>query len=428
MNKSPITLAICGAGKRGEAYAAYAAEHPQLAKVVAVAEPRKFQREQMAQAHAIPPENVFGSWDDLARQPRLADAILICTQDQLHLQPVLAFAPKGYAILLEKPMSTNLDECERIVACVKQHGNIFAVCHVLLYTEFTKRLKAFLDSGAIGTIASIQHLEPVAWWHQAHSFVRGNWRNEKESAFMLLAKSCHDLDWIRYIMGRPCRNVASFGSLRHFRASERPAGAADRCLDCSVEQQCPYSAKRFYLDQFGRDWIIDYCISVITDDHTRAGVTKALREGPYGRCVYACDNDVVDNQVVALEFADDATANFTMTAFTPTLHRQTRIFGTRGYLETDSVKIKVFDFVSEKETVIDSGLTEGSATAASGHGGGDYGLMKAFVEAVATGNQGKVWSGPDETLASHRIVFAAEQARREKRVVALDELQSQCAV
>jgi predicted dehydrogenase len=425
--KGPVTLAIAGAGKRGEAYAAYAAEHPELAKVVAVAEPRQFQREQMARAHKIPAENVFNSWDELAKPPRVADAVLICTQDQMHLEPVLEFAPKGYAILVEKPMSTSLDECEQIVGCVKQHKNLFAVCHVLLYTEFTQRLKALLDSRAIGDIVSVQHLEPVAWWHQAHSFVRGNWRNEKESTFMLLAKSCHDLDWIRHIMGRPCRNVASFGSLRHFRASERPASAADRCLDCSVEKDCPYSAKRFYLDQFGRDWIIDYCVSVITDDHTREGVTKALREGPYGRCVYSCDNDVVDNQIVALDFVDGTTANFTMTAFTPTFHRQTRIFGTRGYIETDSVKIKVFDFVSEKETVIDTGLAEGSATAASGHGGGDYGLMKAFVEAMATGDQSKVWSGPDETLASHRIVFAAEQARREKRVVALAKLPARSA-
>ncbi len=420
--KQPVTLAIVGAGKRGEAYAAYAVEHPNLAQVVAVAEPRQFQRERMAQAHGLPAQNIFNSWEDLAHAPRLADAVLICTMDSMHPAPVLALAPKGYAILLEKPMSTNLAECERIVACVREHSNLFAVCHVLLYTAFTKRLKSILDSGAIGDLVSVQHLEPVAWWHQAHSFVRGNWRNEAESSFMLLSKSCHDMDWLRHIMGRPCRSVASFGSLRHFRSSERPPGAADRCLDCTVEAQCPYSAKRFYLDQFGRDWIIDYCVSVITDDHTRDGVTQALREGPYGRCVYACDNDVVDNQVVALDFADGATASYTMTAFTPTLHRQTRLFGTRGYIETDTVKIKVFDFLTEHETVVDTGIAEGSATAATGHGGGDYGLMKAFVEAVATGDPRQVWSGPEATLASHRMVFAAERARRENRVVPLAEL------
>jgi len=420
--KKPVTLAILGAGKRGEAYADYAKKHPDLAKVVAVAEPREFQRNRLASQHGVKAPNVFKSWEDLAGKPQLADAVLICTQDRMHIEPALSFAPKGYAMLLEKPMSPSLEECERIVACVKKHGNLFAVCHVLLYTEFTQKLKEVLEKGLIGEVVSMQHMEAVGWWHQAHSFVRGNWRNEHESSFMLLAKSCHDMDWMRHVMGKHCLRVASFGNLRHFKASERPDGAADRCLDCSIEKTCPYSAKRFYLDQFGRDWIIDYCVDVITSDHTPEGVTKALRQGPYGRCVYSCDNDVVDNQVVNLEFEGPSTANFLMTAFTPTLHRQTRLFGTRGYIEADSVKINVFDFLTEKSTTYDTSVDPNSATAASGHGGGDYHLMKAFVEAVSTGDQRKVWSGPDASLESHRIVFAAEMARRQNRVVEMDEL------
>jgi predicted dehydrogenase len=417
--KKPVTLAIVGAGMRGNAYSQYALERPDEAKVVAVAEPRAFQREQLAAKHGVPAANVFHSWEDMAAAPQLADAMIIGTQDRMHLAPMLALAPKGYATLMEKPMSTCLEDCERIVACAKQYGNIFAVCHVLLYTDFTIRLKALLDSGVVGEIVTVQHLEPVGWWHQAHSFVRGNWANEAESAFMLLAKCCHDIDWLRHIMGRPCRRVASFGSLHHFRAANRPAGAADRCLDCQVEPTCPYSAKRFYLEQLGRDWINDYCVEVITDDHTAAGVTKALREGPYGRCVYACDNDVVDNQVVIMDFADGATASMTMTAFAPATHRKTRLFGTRGYLDTDGVKIEHFDFVSEKSTVIDTSVAADSATAATGHGGGDFGIMQAFIAAVASGDQSRVWSGPDATLASHRIVFAAERARREGRAIDL---------
>jgi predicted dehydrogenase len=420
--KRPVTLAIIGAGMRGEAYAQYALERPDLAKVVAVAEPREFQRQRMAQAHAIAAENVFCSWEEVAAKPCLADAAIIATQDQLHLAPMLALAPKGYAILMEKPMATSLAECERIVACATAYGNIFAVCHVLLYTDFTVRLKKLLDSGLIGDVVSIQHLEPVGWWHQAHSFVRGNWSKESDSTFMLLAKCCHDIDWLRHIMGGACRSVASFGSLRHFRASERPAGAADRCLDCSVETTCPYSAKRFYLDQFDRDWINRYCVAVITDDHTPAGVKKALREGPYGRCVYACDNDVVDNQVVILNFADGATASLTMTAFAPQADRKTRLFGTRGYIETDSVQIHHFDFVTEKLATIDTRVIDDPAKAVVNHGGGDHGIMKAFVEAVSWGDQQKVCSGPAETLASHRMVFAAERARCENRVVEIREL------
>ena len=315
-----------------------------------MAEPRPLLRERLAAEHSIPPERCFESYEDLAREPRLADAVAICTQDRIHLPPVEMLAPKGYAILLEKPMSPDPVECEKIIACVRQHGNLFAVCHVLLYTELTQKLREILRSGTIGEIVSVQHLEPVAWWHQAHSFVRGNWRNEAESSCMLLAKSCHDIDWLRHIINRHCNRVASFGSLRHFKASEKPAGASDRCWTCpdAVESQCPYSAKRIYHTHFRRDGVADYLNDVITDGvGTLEAVETALREGPYGRCVYACDNDVVDHQTVMLEYEGPVTATFTMTAFTPAIHRATRIFGTRGFIETDFVKIKVFDFLTE---------------------------------------------------------------------------------
>jgi hypothetical protein len=215
--------------------------------------------------------------------------------------------------------------------------------------------------------------------------------------------------------------VASFGSLRHFKASEQPAGAADRCWDCpdAVESRCPYSAKRMYFSHFGRDSTADYINDVITHGvGTREAVETALREGPYGRCVYACDNDVVDHQTV-LEFEGPVTAVFTMTAFTPAIHRQTRIFGTRGFIETDFVKIRVFDFLTESETLHDTSIRIDGATAAGGHGGGDYHIMKAFVRAVATGDTTGIHSGPDATLESHRIVFAAERARHEGRIVEL---------
>jgi predicted dehydrogenase len=421
MNK-PVTLAIIGAGKRGEAYADYALKHPDLARVVAVAEPRKVLRERMAKQYNIPKDRCFKGWKEFAAQPRMADAALICTQDRMHRLPVEAIAPRGYAILLEKPMSPRLKDCEAIIACVKKHGNLFAVCHVLLYTEITMKLRELIRGGAIGDVVSIQHLEPVAWWHQAHSFVRGNWGIERESSPMLLAKSCHDMDWIRHIVGSRCTRVSSFGSLRHFKPSERPVGAADRCMHCpsAIESTCPYSAKRIYLTNFGRDWITDYLNDVITGGHgTRDNVEKALRDGNYGRCVYACGNDVVDNQTVMLEYEGPVTVNFTMTAFTPTFHRQTRIFGTHGYIESDFVRIKVFNFVTEQETVHDTSLKDGAegATAAGGHGGGDYHIMQAFVNAVATGDASSLHSGPDATLESHRIVFAAEKSRRTGKTI-----------
>ncbi|MCX6875905.1 MAG: Gfo/Idh/MocA family oxidoreductase [Verrucomicrobia bacterium] len=424
MTPPPVTLAIIGAGKRGEAYADYAKKHPDQLRVAAVAEPRKVLRERLANDHKLPPERCYDGYEAFAREPKLCDAVAICTQDRMHLAPVEALAPKGYAILLEKPLSHDPEECARIVACVRQHGNLFACCHVLLYTELTRKLRELLRGGVIGDIVSMQHLEPVAWWHQAHSFVRGNWRNSAESSFMLLSKSCHDIDWMRHIIDRPCRQVVSFGSLRHFKASEKPPGAADRCLEClpAIERQCPYSATKLYLDSFGRDWIIDYLNDVITAGNpTRESVRAVLASGPYGRCVYACDNDVVDHQTVMLECEGPVTATFTMTAFTPTMHRATRIFGTRGFIETDFVRIKVFDFLTERETVHDTAIEPDSSTAAVCHGGGDYHIMHAFVHAVATGDLSLIHSGPDETLASHRIVFAAEQSRREGRLIQLPQ-------
>ncbi|MFE9630873.1 Gfo/Idh/MocA family protein [Streptomyces sp. NPDC006463] len=407
---SGITLAVVGAGERGTGHARWALAHPERATVVAVAEPRKARRERFAADHALEAGTAVDDWRVLAARGRVADAVLICTLDRAHLDPVLAFAALGYHIMLEKPMALTEDECRRIVAAVEAAGVILSVGHVLRYTPYTRALKHVVDSGRIGDVVSVQHLEPVGFWHQAHSFVRGNWRREDEATSMLMAKSCHDLDWLQYVLGRPPVRVSSFGRLSHFRPANRPVGAADRCLDCAVEDTCPYSAKRDYGDRLaqGRH---GWPLSVLIDDFTPRALETALREGPYGRCVYACDNDVVDHQVVAMEFASGATATFTMTAFTEQADRQTRIFGTRGELRGDGKQLRVYDFLTRTEEVIGLGA-QGPMDVAGGHGGGDAGLMDAFVGAVATGNPGLVKSGPRASLTSHLTVLAAERARR----------------
>jgi predicted dehydrogenase len=414
----PVSFIVIGAGNRGSGYATFAEQHPDRAEVVGVAEPREPARLRLATSHDIPPENIYHDWRQAAAREKFAEAVVITTQDAMHLEPVLAFAAKGYHILLEKPMAPTAAECRQIVATVKGHGVILAVGHVMRYTPYTRTLKKMLDAGVIGEIVSLQHLEPVGYWHQAHSFVRGNWRNEAESSFMLLAKSCHDLDWIRYIMGRPCRSVTSFGALSHFRQDQKPAeaGQAVRCLDCAYEARCPYSAKRFYLGRLA-EGRTGWPLNVITFDISPAGVLEALAQGPYGRCVYECDNDVVDHQVVNMMFAGDKTASFTMTAFTQPDQRQTRIFGTHGEIYSDGVKIRINDFLSNETRLVDTAASEGSIS--GGHGGGDYGLMAAFIQAVASDDPSYLLSGPDETLESHLMVFAAEQARREHRVVDL---------
>jgi predicted dehydrogenase len=416
---APVTLAVVGAGNRGSAHGDWALANPGRARVVAVSEPREARRARFAARHRLPDGAVSADWRDLAARGPVADAALVCTQDAMHAEPAIALAEAGYHVLLEKPMATSEAGCRRIVEAVERAGAILSVGHVLRYTAYTDLVKRVVGAGRLGEVVSAQHLEPVGFLHQAHSYVRGPWRREAAASFMLLAKSCHDLDWLQYVVGRPIRRVASFGGLAHFRPEHRPAGAADRCLDCGVEPACPYSAVRFYtrcLAERGGGWPLD----AVVDDYTEADLLAALRHGPYGRCVYGTDNDVVDHQVVAMEFDGGATGTFTMTGFNAGGHRRTRLFGSHGELEGDGETVRVVDFLTGQTEVLEAS-PPGDATAGGGHGGGDWGLMDAFVQAVATGDRSLVRSGPRESLAAHLAVFAAERARHEGVVTVVPE-------
>lgn len=415
-----VTMAVVGAGGRGTSYSAWVAEHPERAKVVAVADPDPVRRQRLAQRHAIADGAQYTSWNELAEQRPAVDAVLICTQDNLHTEPALRFIADGYHVLLEKPMAPTEAECTAIAEAAQRAGVVFAVGHVLRYTPYTQKLKRLLDAGAVGEVMSVSHLEPVGWWHMAHSFVRGNWRNEAQSSSMLLAKSCHDLDWLQYILGRSIVREVSFGRLSYFNRAHQPADAADRCLECPLQNSCAYSATRIYLEPVLSDPAAAnaWPVSVLTSDASLQGVELALRKGPYGRCVWACDNDVVDHQVVAMEFDGGATGTFTMTGFTEMADRKTRIFGTHGELVGDGDRIEVFDFRTRERSVVHA-HGGGDATARGGHGGGDAGLMDAFVAAVSTGDRSRVLSDAAASLASHRAVFAAERSRREGVTVQL---------
>lgn len=403
----PVTVALVGAGNRGQTYLSWVRDHPGRARLVAVADPDPYRRDLVAAGD--PAVVHHDDWRELAARGRVADMVVIATQDRGHAEPAEAFAALGYAVLLEKPIAPTEAECRRIVAAVERAGVPFGVCHVLRYTPYTDLVKEVVDSGVLGRLVDVQHLEPVGWWHMAHSYVRGPWRREDESAPMLLAKSCHDLDWIRYVTGLRIEEVSSFGSLTELRPENRPEGAADRCLDCGLEPTCPYSAPRLYLGTLRADGPV-WPVTVVTSRTDEDGVLDALRTGPYGRCVWDCDNDVVDHQVVSMRLEGGAAATFTMTAFSEQTHRQTRVFGTHGCLEGDGERVRVVDFRTNTVRVLEVGAA--GSNAADGHGGGDAGLMDAFTAAVATGDRSWVRSGPAESLESHLAVFAAEQARR----------------
>jgi len=415
VEKRRITIVIVGAGNRGQVYARYAKEHPEFCQVVAVAEPRDFTRNMMAQTYQIPPENVFKDWKEVANLgKKLSDAVVITTQDRMHAEPAITFANMGYHILLEKPMSVTEKECIAITEAIQKNGVVFAVGHVLRYTPYSRKIKELLTSGAIGQIVSMQHLEPVGFWHFAHSYVRGNWRREDESSFTLMAKSCHDIDWISYMMPTKCVKVSSFGSLNHFKKENKPKGAGSRCLDCAVESDCPYSAKKIYLDKINQGFT-GWPVFVLAEQPTVETITEALKTGPYGRCVYECDNDVVDNQVVSMQFEGGLTATFSMIAFTEEICvRKTKIFGTLGELTGDGGhSVSIFDFRTKKTTVIHP---EDKKSSLGGHGNADYYLMRSFVDATSSDDPAKILSDATETLRSHLVVFAAEKSRLESAV------------
>ncbi|MFA6187609.1 MAG: Gfo/Idh/MocA family oxidoreductase [Phycisphaerae bacterium] len=421
-NKKRLKVAVIGAGARGMySYGEFFRQHPEKAEVVAIAEPRDYFRNEMVRRHNIRSENVFTDWKQLLDAPKMADIIIIASTDRQHTAPAICAAEKGYHILLEKPIAPTASECIKIINTVQKKGVIFAVCHVLRYAPFFKAIKNIIDSGKIGDLCSIQHMEGVGWWHFPHSFVRGNFGNEKTSSFILLAKCCHDIDLLRWWVDKPCVKVSSFGHLKHFKKENRPADSADRCIDCVLaDNKCPYSAKKFYFERLrqGRyQWPLDMVITEMTEE----ALCKSLKNGPYGRCAYLCDNDVMDTQIVNMDFENNVLVGMIVSAFTP-IGRRVRVMGTKGYLEGDEETIRTLDFLSGQWSEIQANTLAVDIT--GGHGGGDIGLMNTFLDAVRNNNPSLITTGPEDSLESHLIVLAAEKARLENRVVPLTEIYS----
>ncbi|MFC5649627.1 Gfo/Idh/MocA family protein [Paenibacillus solisilvae] len=398
---SQLTAVLIGAGSRGAGgYAPYALDYPHELKFVAVAETDPVRRDKMAQAHGIPPESCYESWEGLLAQPQLAHIAVICTQDRMHYEPTMLALSKKYHVLLEKPMSPDPLECLDMEQAARDNDRLLTICHVLRYTPFWSAVKQAITEGRIGEVASIQLNENVGYWHIAHSFVRGNWNNSDSSSPMILAKSCHDMDVLSWLMDKPCTHVSSFGSLMHFNADHAPEGSADRCLDCSVEATCPYSAPRFYLSNQFKGWARHF-----SQDLAKENIVQGMRETDYGRCVYRSDNNVVDHQVVNMEFEGGATAMFSMCGFTFEQERRIQIMGTRGELRAEEDKITLYDFLTHQKTEIT--IPPQSA----GHGGGDAGIVRSFLNEVrhCSGQEGLTSAAA--SVRSHLMAFAAEESR-----------------
>ncbi|ORX97644.1 NAD(P)-binding protein [Basidiobolus meristosporus CBS 931.73] len=415
----PITLTLLGAGNRGNIYASYALKYPQWLKVVAVAEPVAVRRESFAKLHNIPPENAVADWRELLKRPKVSDVVAICLLDHLHREAGVEFANLKYHVLLEKPMATSMPDCVAITEAAIRNQIYFTCGFVLRFSSLNQAAKRIIESGEIGKVLSIQHYGPIGFWHFAHSYVRGKWNKEASSSFTLLTKFSHDVDLITWLVGFPCKKISSFGSLSQFNKQSKPKEAKDakNCLSCPYADKCPYDAKRMYLDPVVEQGHRGWPANAITDVPDIENVIQALEVGPYGRCVYECDNDVVDQQVVNMEFSNGATATLTMIA-TGERERRTRIFGTLGQIEIDGEGDKIWlnNFLTREQRIIqpqNNGIDEMKH---AGHGGGNHGLVKGFLKAIRN------YPSPDipdaqSSFDSHVYVFAAEHARRTNTAV-----------
>ena len=408
-----IDLVMVGAGGRGYgAYGAYARAHPDEVRFVAVAEPDPVRRARFAEAHHIPIDRQFETWQDLAAHPALAPAAVDATMDPAHYASALSLLDAGYDLLLEKPMAVTPDQCVALVRTAERRGRLLQICHVLRYAPFFRTIHDLVVGGRLGEIVALEWNENLVYWHFAHSFIRGNWSNSTRSGPMILTKCCHDLDLLVWMLGgRPLR-VASFGSLRHFRPNNVAANIPDRCTDgCPIEAECPYFAPRVYIEHDPGRWARD----PLSLDHSPSALRRALESGPYGRCVYRSDNDVVDHQVVALEFADGLAATLTMQGASPVEGRTLRIDGLRATLLGNEARneLELHDHRTGRSEVLRPG-------AEGGHGGGDQGIMRAFLGALR-GDDRDLLTTAAESLDSHLLAFAAEEARLTRRVVETSE-------
>lgn len=407
-----VKVAVLGAGRRGmEAYTPYLLDNPHLGEVVAVAEPNKSKQEKFKEMYNISDENIFDNYIDLLDREKLADAVIISTNDDMHYEPCKLALEKGYHVLLEKPMSNSLDEIIKLDSLAKKYNNqTFMVCHVLRYTPFFTKLKEIIDSKELGELVTIQHNENIGYWHFAHSFTRGNWRNSNDTSPLILAKSCHDMDILLWLANSKCKKIASFGNLVHMKSSNFKEGMGERCYDCSVEHQCPYSAKRLYIDE---DRSIKKSVHI---NPTVENLEQALKKGPYGRCVYKCDNNVVDNMVSIIEFENKVTATFNLSAFTKECDRTIKLMFTHGEvggsMENSEIRVKKFGSSDEKIIKLAKGL--------KGHGGGDMEIIKDFINLVGD-NSGEAKTSASKSTESHIMAFAAEYSRISGNVINIDE-------
>lgn len=412
-----MEIAIIGLGERGRMYAEYVLEMG--AKIAAIVEPDQVKREKAQRELGISDERFYTNVDMFFAKGKIADALIISTRDNLHYEMAMKALDLHYPLLLEKPISNRPAECIEIRDKAEKLGVPVTVCHVLRYAPFFSKIKKILESGELGKVVTIQHTENIGNFHMAHSYVRGNWRRSDEAAPIILTKSCHDLDLLIWLTGSVPVSVASFGNLTYFKKDNAPKGSADRCMECGVSSNCRFDARKAYLPAIGQ-----WPATVLTQDQTEEGLLKAINEGPYGRCVYKCDNDVCDHQVMIVNFENGVTATFNLTAFSNRFSRTLKIMCEDGEIK-GNLDMNVIEIVRYASNMVETYNTESYYIGgpANGHGGGDKVMVKEFLNSINSGCE--MNSSISVSVASHVLAFAAEKARVTKTVVEIADFEKE---
>lgn len=418
MVKKVLTVAVIGCGSRGFCYGNPMSKRVDKYKIVSVCDISSEKLTRAKNTFNLDDTALFLDEKEFFKQRR-ADVLVLSTQDRDHVRQCVRALELGYDVLLEKPISPLKEELEELLLAQKKYGGKVVVCHVLRYAPGFVKVKELLDSGVIGELVRIEALEQVAYWHQAHSFVRGNWRNDNETSPMIMQKCCHDLDLLQYYVGAKCKSVYSVGSLKFFKKENQPNGASDRCADCKYINDCAYSAENLYVKRWKKmgspkfSW--PYNVVDSTNPNTEESLRLAYTQNAYGRCVFACDNNVVDNQAVMMTFENGVEASLIMTAFTAGPGRRMTLHGTHGTIELyddkDLLKVSVYgkDATEYKLSELIQGDDEFS------HGGGDVRLVDDFYEVVVNGQKsGTSLAG---SVESHLMALASEESRKTGKVV-----------
>ncbi len=416
-----LKVIVIGAGGRGLGYTDMMAEMPDNYEVVGVAEPIQDRREHVKNLHNIPEDKCFDTWEKILDIPKFADIAIISTMDRMHTAPAIKAIELKYDLLLEKPVAPTPEDCVAIKNAADKNGVKVVVCHVLRYTPFFKGLKQLLKDDTIGNVISIDHIEGVGNTHQSHSFVRGNWSNSEESSFMLLQKSCHDLDILQWLIDKNCKKIQSFGHLTYFTEKNAPEGAPERCIDgCPKADECFYNAVKLYYDDKENDWFRRAATTLrnVTDED----VEHALRTTQYGKCVFKCNNNVVDHQTVNMEFEDDITITFSMNAFNKG-GRIIRIMGTKGeiYATAESETAEIYTFADKQHKTVSLSTVSHGEGIVHGHGGGDEGILKDLYDYITGSINADKVSEIGISCKNHMIAFAAEEARLSSSIVDVSE-------